>query len=506
MSINERVRDCIQECINENNIESIPSEISFIRNYVINHFDNDTFIKYRKSDIMHIFHEEILNIIEEIKHRNNTGRPSPTDLRLKFRQELKEITSKPKPVKKCVHHNLLKVTNTSTPEQSTLKLSALKATIIDRNPRSINTVSLTTYLQSNRRNWKREKVCDLVDSLMKLDESKTPVTTTSKYEVLYETVRKIYLDIERIPFSDENVVFELLTDINKFFRKKCGDQMKDDMKFIITYNKSSANHSGKSYHAYCTNYCMNYKILRNTVAEFVNTDGMQYKDYVDCSVYSKNRLFKMPYYIGIVQEGTQSHLDTNTDNYHMIISKCKTSMAEDDCEISDDEDTSDDECEPDTRTQQINSNLVVECNSEYDFYNGIIIQSIQGTTQLNLPMVYGDKVYRTKNISFGGVTNTRRLLQSVRHLETLILDKKVGTTNDGSCVNVDKLMSIVIKLFDNKHRFKEIIQEKIETMHSYFESRTSYDKNVMLRYDVLINNIKQHNSALFEELQIDLYV
>ncbi len=455
--------------------------------------------KYTRMNILKSFNSEIIKFK---KDRNNTQRPPDadhsddhdadtsdkhsdvnTDVDTDANTDVNH-DSEPASVIHTIKSKIHK--HKASPSQS-----ALKATIIDRNPRTINTVSLTSYMQSNCRNWKREKVHNLVDSLMKLDESKTPVTTISKYEVLYETVRKIYFDIERIPFSDENAVFELLTDINKFFRKKCGDQMKEDMKFIITYNKSSANHSGKSYHAYCMNYCMNFKILRNTVAEFVNTDGKKYKDYVDCSVYSKNRLFKMPYYIGVVQDGLNSKLDTNVDNHHMIISQAKPECAlHSRCECNDED-------------VAINANLIVYCNSKSDFYNGIVIQSIQGTTQLNLPMVYGEKVYRTKNISFGGVTNTRRLLQSVKHLETIILDKKVGTaTDDGP--NIDKLMNIIVTLFDNKHRFNEIITEKIETMHSYYESRKSYDKNVLLRYEIMINNIKQHNSSIFEELEIEL--
>ena len=371
-------------------------------------------------------------------------------------------------------------------------------------PKYVSTIAITSYLQNRRNKWKHEKVNDLIEAIKLYDISKIPNIQVSKYEVLREPTRKIYFDIECIPVNNDALIRQILTDINKFFREKCKDQMRDDMKFIITYNKSSANHSGKSYHAYCMNYCMNYKQLRNIICEFINYDGEKYKDYIDCSVYSKNRLFKMPYYIGLTQVDNKSQIDTNHDNYHVIITKLaiddSPSSSTEVCAYgsshvsatqtstaSDDEDV----------THDINT-FAITCASEEEFYRGLVIQSVIGTVKLEIPMLPGEKIYTGKNISFGGITSTYQLIRNVKELRTMVMNRP--DVNMGARVNCNNLLETISTLFEHKNKFNEIVQEKIAVMHDYFEENNEYDNNILVSYDSIIKNIKNRNKSIFNEI------
>lgn len=356
-------------------------------------------------------------------------------------------------------------------------------------PKYIYTIAITSYLQNRRNKWMRERVSDVIESIKLYDISKVPNTTTSKYEVLREETRKIYFDIERIPHDDKTLIHQMLADINTFFRKKCGDQMHEDMKFILTYNKSSANHIGKSYHVYCMNYCMSYKQLRHIVCEFVNTDGEKYKDYIDCSVYSKNRLFKMPYYIGLAQNNTKSQLDTNRDNHHVIITKLVLNGSPD---TSTDSQTSSDDEDTDI--------FEVTCPSEEEFYRSLVIQAVIDTVKLEIPILPGERIYAGKNISFGGITSTYQLIRNVKELRAMVMNKP--GVNMGARVNSNNLLETISTLFENKNKFNEIVQEKIAVMHDYFEENNEYDNNVLVSYDSIIKNIKNRNKSIFIELNL----
>ncbi len=383
-------------------------------------------------------------------------------------------------------------------------------------PKYVNTIAITSYVQNRRNKWKREKVNDLIEAIKLHDISKIPNIEISKYEVLREQTRKIYFDIECIPSNDDlpkqdseelcsagfhrnprsardELIHQILTDVNKFFRKKCKDQMHDDMKFIITYNKSSANHPGKSYHAYCMNYCMNYKQLRNIICEFVNTDGEKYKDYVDCSVYSKNRLFKMPYYIGLTQVDNKSQIDTNRDNHHFIITK----LVVDDSQSSSTEAFTTQASTSSDATHDVNTSTIT-CASEEEFYKGLVIQAVIGTVKLEIPMLPGEKIYTGKNISFGGITSTYQLIRNIKELRAMVMNRP--DVNMGARVNSNNLLETISMLFEHKNKFNEIVQEKIAVMHDYLEENNEYDNNVLVSYDSIIKNIKNRNKSIFSEI------
>ena len=166
-----------------------------------------------------------------------------------------------------------------------------------------------SFNEASRKNWKKVPIINLVEDMNK----KTVNTTVSRYEILNSRMRKVYFDIEKIPADQPDLINEIIVKLQKFYQ----DKLKlESIKEVHTLNTGSKTHEGLSYHLIFPEICVDYSKQKIGVVEFVNSEeGSQYKDYIDTSVYSSIRLFKLPYYIGI----TNSGLDTNTDNYHRII-------------------------------------------------------------------------------------------------------------------------------------------------------------------------------------------
>lgn len=108
---------------------------------------------------------------------------------------------------------------------------------------------------------------------------------TCSLEVLSQPKRKIYMDIENIPFDKTNVIYDI---VNKFssFMKIPTDGC------CLTYNKKSTQHSGLSYHVIFP-YVMDINDMKKSVLLF-KTLNPEYEHYIDASVYSILRLFRLP--------------------------------------------------------------------------------------------------------------------------------------------------------------------------------------------------------------------
>ena len=109
------------------------------------------------------------------------------------------------------------------------------------------------------------------------------------YEVLDKPIRKIYLDIEGIDMEaseSHKLVLKIVRDFSGFIGiGLCPAN--------VTYNAGSTGHSGHSYHI-IMNYSINYQLLKNAVIAFKQLHP-EYGTYIDESVYSVIRLFRLPF-------------------------------------------------------------------------------------------------------------------------------------------------------------------------------------------------------------------
>lgn len=127
---------------------------------------------------------------------------------------------------------------------------------------------------------------------------------TSTLEVLRCLVRRIYMDVEKIPYEREDLIYEI---VNKFC-EFIGISNED---YTLTYNNASQQHHGRSYHVIFP-HSMYYKDLGNIIKIFKKLNP-EYISYVDESVYDINRLFRLP----MNGKVTGSSLDYN--DKHVII-------------------------------------------------------------------------------------------------------------------------------------------------------------------------------------------
>ena len=177
----------------------------------------------------------------------------------------------------------------------------------------ITTIDINnSFTEASRRRWRKMSKADLIAEM----DKRTVNTTVSRYEVLCQRMRRVYFDVEKIPTDKPELINELITDLRKFYAKKLNFDDTQNINVVYTLNTGSKTHEGLSYHVIFPNICLDYTKQKLGVLEFVNSEeGSKYKEFIDASVYSSIRLFKLPYYIGIVDTG----IDTNTDNYHRII-------------------------------------------------------------------------------------------------------------------------------------------------------------------------------------------
>ena len=109
------------------------------------------------------------------------------------------------------------------------------------------------------------------------------------YEVLDKPIRRIYLDIEGINMETSES-HKLVRKIISDFREFIGDSISPAH---VTYNAGSTGHPGHSYHVIFDEE-INYQLLKNIVIAFKHLHP-DYGTYIDESVYSVIRLFRLPF-------------------------------------------------------------------------------------------------------------------------------------------------------------------------------------------------------------------
>lgn len=116
------------------------------------------------------------------------------------------------------------------------------------------------------------------------EEIENPETST--HEVLKRDQRKIYLDIEGIPVDQRDLINHIVKDFIEFM------PIPKDIEYVLTINEHSCTHKGLSYHLILP-YQMNYLDMRRVIIGFSNKHP-NYAKYIDVSVYSCIRLFRLP--------------------------------------------------------------------------------------------------------------------------------------------------------------------------------------------------------------------
>ena len=169
---------------------------------------------------------------------------------------------------------------------------------------------VNSYTEATHRNYKRLPIDKVIEEFA----SRTPITNKSRYEILKDKDRRIHFDIEKIPVDKPNMINDIIRNLNDYMKSL--KLIENDFKYALTSNSGSITHKGLSYHLILYEYTMNFNVNRNLVISFVHSDyGKDYIEYIDCAIYTKLRLFKLPYYIGMSKDG----IDTNADNHHRII-------------------------------------------------------------------------------------------------------------------------------------------------------------------------------------------
>lgn len=109
------------------------------------------------------------------------------------------------------------------------------------------------------------------------------------YEVLDKPIRRIYLDIEGIDMKtseSHKLVRKIISDFKDFIGTSLSPAH-------VTYNAGSTGHHGHSYHVIFDEE-INYQLLKNIVIAFKQLHP-EYGTYIDESVYSVIRLFRLPF-------------------------------------------------------------------------------------------------------------------------------------------------------------------------------------------------------------------
>lgn len=110
------------------------------------------------------------------------------------------------------------------------------------------------------------------------------------YEVLDKPIRRIYLDIEGIvdmmPHESHRLVRKIINDFREFIGVYLSPAH-------VTYNAGSTGHHGHSYHVIFDQE-INYQLLKNIIIAFKQLHP-DYGTYIDESVYTVIRLFRLPF-------------------------------------------------------------------------------------------------------------------------------------------------------------------------------------------------------------------
>lgn len=146
-------------------------------------------------------------------------------------------------------------------------------------------VKLSQYNENKKENYIIFK--NPTDLISEFNNSK--LQPKCMLEVLQSNFIRVFLDIEKIPRDKPNLIYSIIDDISEFLSI-------DKNTYALTFNNGS-HHPGLSYHLYFPYFTTKQNML-NVVRNFILKTEKKYEKYIDQSVYSKNRLFRLPYQYG----------------------------------------------------------------------------------------------------------------------------------------------------------------------------------------------------------------
>lgn len=166
-----------------------------------------------------------------------------------------------------------------------------------------------SYTENIRTNWKTYR--NLPDQFSTLVNQKH----TTTFEILQNGKNlRFYIDIEKIPIDQDRLIQMICLDLIEFMKEK---GLKNELtidNLAITENTNSTSHEGRSYHVIVP-VQMTQNSMKRLLLNFVNDERYNhYIEYIDCSVYSNYRLFRVPNQIGFDKDRNRIE-----DNIHIPI-------------------------------------------------------------------------------------------------------------------------------------------------------------------------------------------
>lgn len=148
-------------------------------------------------------------------------------------------------------------------------------------------VNIDTFKRATRKNYQR---CSSIKEFMNIVKSNEATPNFAIYEILNNDFRRLYFDIENVPFDKPELINSLINDLAEFIGI-------DSNEYGLTLNTGS-HHPGLSYHLTFP-YKSHAKNILNLIRNF-KLQYNDYRDYIDECVYNSNRLFRVPNQYGIL--------------------------------------------------------------------------------------------------------------------------------------------------------------------------------------------------------------
>lgn len=167
----------------------------------------------------------------------------------------------------------------------------MRCTNISKKPRgkTVTLIKITSYKQNNPKNWYTIPVSEYPKELKKCYHSEYSV-----FEIINKPNINLFLDVEYVPRDNKYGIYYIYHLYANLLNALYGDnEIKSEIMFksLITINKKS-KHPGYSYHVY-TPIVVSFSDIRNYILYFIS-EYPEHGKYIDASVYTKNRLFRVP--------------------------------------------------------------------------------------------------------------------------------------------------------------------------------------------------------------------
>jgi hypothetical protein len=173
---------------------------------------------------------------------------------------------------------------------------------------SYNIISLAAYNEFKKYN------INTLCSINELEAYMELAHTNSKtcFEVLQSDILRIYLDLENIPSESTELYKQIITDFMEY-----AGLNKIQTEYVVTFNPCS-HHNGLSYHV-IFHVLTTLGNLKNLVQNF-KSHYKAYTTYIDDSVYTRLRLFRLPEQRGLPcleKSITNPNYDNSKDKHHI---------------------------------------------------------------------------------------------------------------------------------------------------------------------------------------------